>query len=165
VAVDDLKWCSLQRRLVRGVVAEFYPRQPSGPALRAIADQTAQVDHDDLVSNLRLAVSLRLERRACPAEVEELPPHRAGEDGIPTTDDGCRDAMKSDDLFEERHRDHPCSIWVAQGNEMGIFGQEIDHRQDHRLATHLRKVVDIVHGNALPHHIRHVEWLEETRCV
>jgi hypothetical protein len=67
-------------------------RRPSHRSqLGSIAGQTVKVNRDDSVCDLGLPIGLWQESRAgvqcCPAEAKKLLPHRAGEDGIPVTDD------------------------------------------------------------------------------
>jgi hypothetical protein len=65
-AVDDLEWGSLQRRLIRCVVAVLSPWQPLEPAFGAVADKAAEIYCDDHVRHFRLAVCLRMEDGAQP---------------------------------------------------------------------------------------------------
>jgi hypothetical protein len=60
-AVDDLEWGSLQRRLIRRVVAVLSPWQPLEPAFEAVAGKAAEIYCDDPVHHFRLAVRLRAE--------------------------------------------------------------------------------------------------------
>jgi hypothetical protein len=65
-AVDDLEWGSLQRRLIRRVVAVLSPWQPLEPAFGAVAGKAAEIYCDDPVRHFRLAVHLRVEGGAQP---------------------------------------------------------------------------------------------------
>jgi hypothetical protein len=116
-----------------------------------------------LAASLRLERGARLQRHS--AEAEDLPPHRVGENRVPVADNGGQNAMKPDNLLEEGRRDRRCSIWVTQGNEVGVLGQAIDHCQNHCLAADLQEIVNEIHGDVLPHHGWHIEGLKETRLM
>lgn len=75
----------MQCCLVRRVVAEFRPRKLAEPATWTITGETTQVDTEDLVGDLRLAVDLqtksRVEADLHTREGEELLPKGVGETG------------------------------------------------------------------------------------
>lgn len=63
-SVDNLERRSMQGCLVGRVVAELGPGELVQPAPWTIADEAAQVDAEDAVGHLPLAVRLRVEGRA-----------------------------------------------------------------------------------------------------
>jgi hypothetical protein len=50
---------------------------------------------------------------------------------------------------------------VVEQDEVGILGEAINHRQDHRLACHLWQTFDEVDGYVRPHLGGNLEWLQE----
>jgi hypothetical protein len=62
-AIYYFKWCHLQSLLQRCVITKFCPRQPPKPTAQTITCQTSQIDSDDLVSNFRLNIHLRMKCR------------------------------------------------------------------------------------------------------
>ena len=51
---------------------------------------------------------------------------------------------------------------MAQGDEVRIFGEAVDHRQNDRLAIDLGQALDEIHGDVGPYLGRHVEGLQQT---
>ena len=84
-----------------------------------------------------------------------------GEDGVPVTDNRQREPVQSYDAVEEC----PCygrrGVGVAEGDEVGVFGEAIHHREDDGLACHLGQPLDEVHGDVGPHLGRHLKGLQE----
>jgi hypothetical protein len=50
---------------------------------------------------------------------------------------------------------------VAKRDEVGVLGEAINHRQDHRFAYHLWQAFDEVDGDVRPHLGGDLEWLQE----
>jgi hypothetical protein len=69
--------------------------------------------------------------------------------------------MEADNLLEGGSDNGCGGVGVAQGDEMRIFGEAIDHRQDHGFPTRLRKSLNEVHGDVLPDRSGNVERLKE----
>jgi hypothetical protein len=59
--VDHPERCRLKSSMVGGVVAIFGPWEPPKPTLRSVAGETAQVDAQNPISDLGLAVRLGVE--------------------------------------------------------------------------------------------------------
>jgi hypothetical protein len=51
----------------------------------------------------------------------------ANEYWVPVTDDGLRNTMKPDNLFNEGFSNGFCSVGMFEQNEMAIFRQPINH--------------------------------------
>jgi hypothetical protein len=60
-AVDDLEWGSLQRCLIRHVVAVLSPQQSSELAFGVDAEKAVEIYCDDPIRHFRLAVRLQAE--------------------------------------------------------------------------------------------------------
>jgi hypothetical protein len=60
-AVDDLEWGSLQRCLIRHVVAVLNPQQSSQLAFGVDAEKAVEIYCDDPIRHFRLAVRLQAE--------------------------------------------------------------------------------------------------------
>jgi hypothetical protein len=69
--------------------------------------------------------------------------------------------MEPDNVLGEGRRDRGGGVRVAQGDEVAVLGQAIDHRQDHRLAAHLWESFHEVHRDVLPNLQRHGQWLQQ----
>lgn len=130
-AVDNLEWRSMQGCLVGQVVAELGLGEPAQQAPRTITGEIAQVDTEDAVGHLRVAVRLRVEGRVedepDTREIEQLCPEGAGEYRIPVAHYGTRQFMEANDLVEEGLGDGRRAIGVAEGDEMSILREAIDH--------------------------------------
>lgn len=113
----------MQSCLVGRVVAELGLGEP------------AQVDVEDAVGHLRLAIHLRVAGRAeaelDAGETEQLRPKGAGEHRIPLAHYGTGQSMEANDLVKEGLGDRRRTVQVAKGDEMRILGEAIDHRQYH----------------------------------
>jgi hypothetical protein len=51
---------------------------------------------------------------------------------------------------------------VAKGDEVGVLGEAVHHREDDGLARHLGQPFDEVNGDVGPHLGRHLKGLQET---
>jgi hypothetical protein len=93
-----------------------------------------------LVLHLRLTVRLQVERRAhekCDADqLEEVLPDVASEDGVPVAHDGGEPVEPHDTLEEHLGHRHG-GVGVVEGEEVGVLGEAVHHRKDHRLVVHL----------------------------
>jgi hypothetical protein len=70
--------------------------------------------------------------------------------------------MEPDNVLEEGRRYSGSGVRVAQGDEVVVLGQSIDHCQDHRLAVHLWESFYEVHRDVLLHHRRHIQRLQQS---
>ena len=135
------------------------------PRTWTIAGQASEVDAQDTICHLGLPISMRVERRTeaelDTGELEQFRPECAGEDRIPITDDGARNAMEPHDLVEEGARHRSRGVRVPQHNEMRIFGEAVDDGEDDRLAADVREAFHEVEGNVLPHRRGHGQWLKQ----
>ena len=52
---------------------------------------------------------------------------------------------------------------MAERDEVGMLGEAVDHRENDRLAAHLGKALDEVHGYIRPNLRRHLQGLKEPR--
>ena len=59
--------------------------------------------------------------------------------------------MEAHDALEESTRHGRSRVGVAKGDEVSILGEAINHSLDDRLAMHLGKAIDEVHGDVCPH--------------
>jgi len=84
----------------------------------------------------------------------------AGEHGIPIADDRRRKPVQPDDAVKEGTCHHSRCIGVAECNEVRIFGEAIDHREDDRFATDLWQAFNEVHRNICPHLGQNSEGLQ-----
>jgi hypothetical protein len=111
-AIDHLEGCRPLCGLV-GVVAACSPWQPTKPTTWTITCEAVKVDAQNVIFQIRLVVSLRVEgnihSQFDTQETKELRLEGAGEDG-------------------------DISVRVVQRKEMGILGEADDHHEDDRLA-------------------------------
>jgi hypothetical protein len=89
-AIHNLKWSGLECRLEGGVITIFRPREPPQLTLRTITRQAAQINTQNVVSNLLLTVCLGMECRAHPKlstrETEKLCPEGTSENRVSIAD-------------------------------------------------------------------------------
>lgn len=89
---------------------------------------------DHLVDHLRLAVRLRMERRAHahfhPRHPKEIAPDMTSEHRVTVADDRHGKPVKADDVVEEGTR-HGCrDVGVAERNELRVLGSTIVRMTD-----------------------------------
>jgi hypothetical protein len=65
-------------------------------------------------------------------------------------DDGRRKPVEADDAVEEGPGHGRGCIGVSEGDEVHVLGEAVNHREDDRLAAHLGKALDEVHGDISP---------------
>jgi hypothetical protein len=54
--------------------------------------------------------------------------------------------MNVDNLLKEGNGDGRGGVWMAQGDEVCVFGEVIHHCQDHGFSARLREPLDEVHA-------------------
>jgi hypothetical protein len=80
---------------------------------------------------------------------------------VTVTDDGARQAVKSNDLREESACHRRRRVGVAEGNKVRVLGEPVHHGENHRFAAHLGQGFNKIHGDIRPHYGRHLERLEQ----
>ena len=73
--------------------------------------------------------------------------------------------MKLDDAIEEGLGDDGRGVGVTQGEEVGVFGELIDHRYYDALAMYPQEAIDEVHSNVGPNLCGHLKGLQEASGV
>jgi hypothetical protein len=102
-----------------------------------------------------LAIRLRVEGRAhaelYARQPKEIPPDVTREHRVTVAYDGRRKPMEVDDAVEEGPGHERGCIGVTEGDEVRVLGEAVNYREDDRLAAHLGKALDEVHGDISPH--------------
>jgi hypothetical protein len=70
---------------------------------------------------------------------------------ITVNDDGQRKPVEADDAVKEGPGHRRGCIGVTEGDEVRVLGEAVNHREDDRLAAHLGKALNEVHGDISPH--------------
>ena len=79
--------------------------------------------------------------------------------------------MEPHNLVEERLGNRGGAVGVAEGDEMCILGEAINHRENHRFASDLGKAFNKIHGDVGPDGVGNVQrlqqagWMEMLRLV
>ena len=66
----------------------------------------------------------------------------------------------ADDAGEEGACHRSRSVGMAEGDEVRVLGEAINHREDDGLPAHLGQPFDEVHGDVRPHLGGHVQRLQ-----
>jgi hypothetical protein len=82
-----------------------------------------------------------------------------GEYSISVSDDHQWQAMQLEDIVKEQLNNLLGMKGVAQGDEMCIFSEFVNHYQDGVFAFRLWKCFNEIHGNMLPSHIMYGQGL------
>ncbi|KAK8936091.1 hypothetical protein KSP39_PZI012966 [Platanthera zijinensis] len=147
--------------MIRSVEAVFNSMQPTRSRARLVLDEAAEVSLYAPIQDLSLTVCLRMVSRAeaqgGPLQTKEFPPKIANKSGIAIQDDCPRDAMKPNNLASEKSNNRLAGMGMAQGEEMSVFGQLINHHQNDRLALRSRQAINEIHGHCIPNLVRNLQ--------
>jgi len=147
-----------------GIVAVLRPGQPVHPRLRQVTCDTPKIHCDDLIDHLRLTVCLRVEGRAHAerdaGHLEEVTPHMTGENRVPVADDGRREPMQTNNAVEECTCNRGDRVGMAEGDEVRVLGESINHHENDRFATDLGQALDRIHRDVRPNLGQNIEGLQ-----
>jgi len=94
------------------------------------------------VGRLGLPVRLGMERgghvQLRAQQAHQFTPERGGEDRVVVRHQGLRDAVKANNVGEERLGDRLGGVRVCEWNEVAVFAEAINHGQDDRLPANTR---------------------------
>ena len=116
-----------------------------------------------LVDHLGFPVVLWMECRTqaqfYARHLKKITPDMAAEHRVVVAEDRGGKPMEADDVVEESSRDGGGGVGVAERDEVRVFGEAVDHRENDGLAAHLGKALDEVHGDVIPDLRRHLKGL------
>ena len=86
-----------------------------------------------------------------------------GESRITIRDNGRRHSMKMKDLVQENLSNGRGCIGMAESTKMTIFGEAMNHNQNHTVPSIFREPVNEIHRNICPYLGRYGQGLEQSQ--